>query len=88
MLSSGMLHLVLVNVSVLRKTLQVSQLCWLGAVVRRDLFSCIPGCGAVATGQSGSAAELNQAEVSDPANTGVLQSQGQWLGLGGENFLV
>lgn len=63
---------------------------WLAAVSRCDPYSCNPGCGAVATDRSVSrcAPETDQAAASDPASTGGLQSQGQLLGQGGENFLV
>ncbi len=88
MLSSAALHLVplsVLNCSVLGKIL-VTLMGWLAAVVRCDLSSCNPGCGVVATGRS--AREPNQAAAFDPASNGVLQSQGQLLGWGGDNFLV
>lgn len=93
-LSSATLHLVplsVLNCSVLRKILQLAALMgWLAAVVRSRPPSCNPGCGVVVTVQSASlrAAEKSQAAASDPASNGVLQSRGQTLGWGGENFLV
>lgn len=62
---------------------------WLVPVVKCDPYSCNLGCGALETVQSVSlpAAGLNQAEAV-LANNGGLQSQGQLLGLDGENFQV
>ena len=74
------------NCSVLRKILLTTLTGCLAAGVQSDPPSCNSGCGVVATDQT--APEPNRAAASDPASNGVLQSQGQLLGWGGENFLV
>lgn len=87
--SSVTLHLVplsVLNCSVLRKKLLVALMGWPAAVAKRDPSSCNPGCGVAVTGWS--VLEPNQAAALDPASNGVLQSQGQLLGWGGDNCLV
>lgn len=78
------------NCSVSRKILLVALVGYSVAAVRCDPSSCNPGCDVVESGQSVSvcAAEKNRAAASDPASNGGLQSQGQLLGWGGQNFLV
>lgn len=88
-LSSAALHLgpsSVLNCSVLRKILLITLFGCLAAGVRSDPPSCNSGCGVAATDRT--APEPNRAAASDPASNGVLQSQGQLLGWGGESFLV